>query len=123
MRIAPPLIAVACTVLLAGCSSVLGPKPIPEWAMHSQAVPNARAGGQYARQITSTKSRYRLAQDLDKKKRRIWMSQAIVTKSVRATNGGTESDQQLKPFTKEWYAREEAIEAQLREGIRICGMC
>lgn len=119
MRVSPPLIAVASAVLLAGCSAVLGPKPIPEWAMHSR--PKASSDGQFARQ-SGWKS-HQLASRVDRKDRQVSTSQPIITKSVRGPNGNTAPKDDLKLFTKEWYAREEAMDAQLRARIRICGAC
>jgi len=110
----------ACTFLLAGCSGVFGPKPIPEWAMHSQSAADTKAR-RYARRPAFSQRRHEWAQNPAMTARQTSILQGDIAGSIRVPGGDAAFD--LKPFTPEWHAHEEAIEARLRQRIRICGAC
>jgi hypothetical protein len=45
------------------------------------------------------------------------------TNSSRLRQAAMKDDEDLKPFTPEWYAREEANDARLRRHLQICSGC
>jgi hypothetical protein len=98
------LIALAESMLLAGCAGPLWPpKPLPDWAKSAQAKPvDPRARGA---RVTS--------------KRR------LPDRTVNASNVTTANAHgpELLPFSPAWQAREEAFDTQLRRSMNICRGC
>ena len=99
MRFAAAMISLLCGIPLAACCSLAGPKPIPEWAMSPRIAANARSGTRDLRIVDGRPSQQREASPHD-----------LVGND-------------FLPFTKEWHAREEAIDARLRKRLLICGAC
>lgn len=100
MRVIALLSVTACFLLVAGC----GPKPLPEWAMY----PGAKIAN--APRETAYHSRYR--------ERHVPAApRAIVAPPVAANTT------EVKPFSPEWSAREDAINERLRRQMRICATC
>jgi len=46
-----------------------------------------------------------------------------VTPTGSIVNAAPEANGEDLPFSKEWYAREEAIDARLRRRMNICAAC
>jgi hypothetical protein len=126
MRGAALFFATVCGMPLAGCSGMLGPQPIPEWAMSRQSVT----------QEGPAKKRIRIAivRPAGTLPARSARSPGLASRASSMSDGrlSLDSDASLhyvrarpdvSPFTKEWYAREEGIDARLRRQLHICTGC
>jgi hypothetical protein len=98
---------------LAGCFSLtLPPKELPEWAMNPQsaeATP-APSGTKAARRGTPKRTPDQTAA----------VSYVTGKKRTQSTQA-TPAD--VKPFSAEWQAREDAADNRLRRSMSICGNC
>jgi hypothetical protein len=101
MRILTVFIGGVGVALVTACA----PKPLPDWAMK----PGVR---QPAVIVDTVKSGIRLT-----RRKQPLISSARSDVSPHATRA------ELKLYTPEWYAREQAVEDQLRRRTRICGTC
>jgi hypothetical protein len=99
---------------LAGCFSVtLPPKELPEWAMSPQAAEAAPAPAR-------SKTERRVTP-----KGRPDQTSAIsyVRGETREQSTQTTRPADVKPFSAEWQAREDAADNRLRRAMSICGGC
>jgi len=107
-------IVAALGLPLAGCFSVtLPPKELPEWAMNPQsaeATP-APSGTKVARRGTPKRTPDQTAA----------VSYMAGEKRTQSKQAATPSD--VKPFSAEWQAREDAADNRLRRTMSICGGC
>ena len=95
---------------LGGCFGVtLPPKDLPEWAMRPQAEVAGPARQRIVRRHTARTAPRRGAPD----------QTASVSYVSRTTSRSTE----MKPFSPEWTARENALDDKLRRRMHICGGC
>ena len=104
------LALVAVGLPLAGCLGVtLPPKPLPEWAMSPQAEPVATPRMKAARNTSPRRAPER-------------------TLNASSTGGAyvgpaRAASDDVKPFTPEWLAREEASNNKTRQIMNICRNC
>ena len=90
---------------LAGCFGVTWPPPeLPDWAMHPQAEASRPAGAAPRRMAA-----------------RSTPGEAGV--ASRMSTPGTRVDDDILPFSTEWQAREDALDAHLRRTMNICRGC
>lgn len=123
MRISVVLAAVACSLPLPGCGA-LGPKPIPEWAMSSRSAAPTNSRKRYTQRsrpavlggVHSSNTVDRLSS------RQTSMSENRGSRDAESSQTAV-SGGELIPFTSEWYAREDGIDARLRRVMRICSTC
>ena len=89
---------------LAGCFGVsLPPKPLPDWAMSRQSEAIASARNKPNRETRARRS---------------------VERTVSASYGATSAPPaDVKPFSPEWQAREDAFDNKLRRTMSICRGC
>ena len=118
MRPLSRLCVALCVFLLTACG---GPRPIPEWAMNPQSGYATKTVERHARTASPARRRIDLAEkpsDDQMQSRRTSMSpeRGRLAQSTYRAN-------EPAPFTKEWYEREEGIDAQLRRRMRICASC
>jgi hypothetical protein len=104
------VVAVLAALPLAGCFGVtLPPKPLPEWAMHPQAEVAAPARHRVARRHARRTAARRGSPDQ--------------ISSVSYVGPSTSSSTEMKPFSPEWAAHENALDDKLRRRMHICGRC
>jgi hypothetical protein len=106
-------IVAALGLPLAGCFSLtLPPKELPEWAMNPQSAEAAPApsGTKTARRGTPKRTPDQTAT----------VSYVAGEKGAQSTQA-TPAD--VKPFSAEWQAREDAADNRLRRSMSICGDC
>lgn len=99
---------------LAGCFSVtLPPKELPEWAMNPQAAEAmpAPARDKVARRMTPKRTPDQTA------------TVSYVTGDTREQSTRATRPADVKPFSAEWQAREDAADNRLRRSMSICGGC
>lgn len=102
---------------LAGCFALsVPPKPLPDWAMNSQAEPVTPARVRAARMkpvrsIAATDAPDRSA-----------AVSFVAPASVPAAPAHT-PQADVKPFSPEWQAREDAFDNKLRRTMDICRGC
>jgi hypothetical protein len=119
MQVFSLLHLVVLALPLAACT---GMKPIPEWAMHSRAVNE----GEVQARRPATKVNVKLAHKPNDG-RRLHSRQTSI--SPKRTDAPAPSEilsppiDDLIPFTKQWYEREELRDGLLRARIRICSAC
>jgi hypothetical protein len=90
---------------LGGCFGVTWPPPpLPEWAMRPQAEPAAPVRAKVAHRAT----RHRAA------------DRPGLAARVPPTSG---REDDVLPFSAEWHARQEALDAHLRRTMNICRGC
>jgi hypothetical protein len=90
---------------LAGCFGVaLPPKPLPDWAMNPQSETAASARTKPARNAAVRRAPDRTAS----------------ASYMAPTNASTPD---VKPFSPEWQAREDAFDNKLRRTMNICRGC
>jgi hypothetical protein len=91
---------------LAGCFGVtLPPKELPEWAINPQAA-----------EAVSSPRRSKAA-------RRLTEQTATVSYVEREQSTRAARPSDVKPFSPEWQAREDAADGRLRRSMSICGGC
>jgi hypothetical protein len=110
------LTVIALGALLAGCAGYLPPKPLPDWAM-SRPTPAEKAEVQKHARATPSRPTLRHSSA----RLSASSTDAVATGSMRRAS--PPEDSEILPFTKEWYAREEAIDARLRQRLHICNGC
>lgn len=101
-------IAVAGVLLLplAGCLGVtIPPKEVPAWAMQPQAERSAARASQSASRKTS----------------RVVAQQRAPGQTADISFVAPLTD--VKPFSPDWQAREDAFDGRLRRRMNICGGC
>lgn len=97
---------------LAGCFGVtLPPKELPEWAMNPQAAETAPAPAR-------TKAARRVKGTPDQSATVSYVAGDTREQSTQATRPAD-----VKPFSAEWQAREDAADNRLRRSMSICGGC
>jgi hypothetical protein len=123
------LVALALCVPLAGCFSLTGPKPLPEWAISPQAdnltEPKAerKAVSRAARRSTRAA---RSAERTDSISDAPTLTQpAALPRRPDAGQSRTSAPDFPAPiaFSPEWQAREDAADARLRRSMSICRGC
>lgn len=104
------VVAMLAALPLAGCFGVtLPPKPLPEWAMHPQAEVAAPARHRVVRRHAGSTVARRGSPDQ--------------ISAVSYVGPSTSSSTEMKPFSPEWAARENALDDRLRQRMHICGRC
>jgi hypothetical protein len=122
------LMALVLCVPLAGCFSLTGPKPLPEWAMSSHQQEEVSA--------TPAKPRRAVAQPSLPQVHVADSSGAVVgvptnvrpaglAKRVTRTPASAPAAQpaDVTAFSPEWQARENAADEKLRRSMNICRGC
>jgi len=108
------VIAIGTAGLLCGCAGALPPKPLPAWAMsrppHSTEVA--------AKPREGVRKRQGALRHLD-----AGLGTSVHSDSTGSTVKVPAGADYLNPYSKEWYAREEAVDARLRRRMRICAAC
>jgi hypothetical protein len=107
--------ALVMSAPLAGCYGVTAQKPLPDWAMH-QPVPISERLAAKPRVAAPPRDDVR---------------QGAPTHTVSvAARRGTISDAppvrvpaEIMPYTPEWQAQEDALDAKLRRRMHICNGC
>ncbi len=112
---------VACVAVLglplAGCLGVtIPPKDLPEWAMQPQAAAAAPARERTVRRRAPQAVAQRGAPDQT-------AAGAYVAPAGNASGTKRPTSTETMPFTPEWTARENALDARLRRSMNICGGC
>lgn len=105
---------VALGLPLAGCFSVTGPKPLPEWAMSHNAQVEQPQRQRTARRAPS--HRYQVTGELTAR-------QAAARSGVTGSVPARASNDDIKSFGPEWQAREDARDDRLRRSMSICRGC
>lgn len=94
---------------LAGCFGVtLPPKELPEWAMNPQAA-----------EAVSSPRRSKAARRLTEQTATV----SYVARGAREQSTQAAKPADVKPFSPEWQAREDAADNRLRRSMSICGRC
>jgi hypothetical protein len=104
-------------VPLAGCFSVIAPKPIPDWAM------SAAAETEYPRARTSRRAAARQVaiESTDSTAATTTGNAAMPTGTVRRPAASRPSGPTA--YTPEWHAEEKAADERLRRRMNICVGC
>jgi hypothetical protein len=107
-------VVVALGLPVAGCFSVtLPPKELPEWAMNPQAAEAVSAP-----RPTKAARRVKPKGTPDQTATVSYVTGDTREQSTRATRPAD-----VKPFSAEWQAREDAADNRLRRSMSICGGC
>src|SRR5215210_6196316 len=105
MRVGRLTIIALLGLPLAGCSGVtLPPKPLPEWAMSPQAQATPRTRVKVARRVPARRTPDRTA---------------AVSHVAPTTAQPANAPSDVKPFSPEWQAREDAFDNKLRRTMSI----
>ena len=123
------VIVLALSVPLAGCFSLTASKPIPEWAMQPQAdaasEPAARphrAAAVRRQPVQVARQSVGVATDAPINVRAAGLTHSVVRKRPTALTEETAPD--VTAFSREWHAREDARDAQLKRSMNnICRGC
>lgn len=106
MRGVGVVVIAALGLPLAGCLGVaIPPKELPAWAMQPQAEGSAARASQSASRRTS----------------RVAARQRGPDQTTDISFVAPLAD--VKPFSPEWQAREDAFDGRLRRRMNICGGC
>ena len=109
-------ILMASGAVVTSCAGYFPPKPLPEWAI-SQQIHRENLARKPTRRVAAA------PEELQHPNARLGVASAdpTTTGSIGSTLSQEDADQ--IPFTKEWYARQQAIDARLRARTKICTRC
>jgi hypothetical protein len=93
-------------MLLTGCAGALPSKPLPDWAMHRAPA---------SKKVTERRERAVLLPAT-------MTGSNLMERYARIGNTADAADE-VAPFTPAWYAREQAVDAKLRQVMKICRGC
>ena len=115
------LVASALCLSLAGCFSLTGPKPIPEWAMGPEAAsvdepqPKARR-----KPVAYRVPAVRTTVDIGTV---VTQPAGLSRAALRAQTVVQADPADPPPYTAEWQAREDAADDRLLRSMNICRGC
>jgi hypothetical protein len=120
MRAMRSLFLVALAAPLGGCFSLTAQKPVPEWAMASQAQ-----SIEQSRRVARAPAQRRVAREWTGGMPTNTGNVAMSTAERAAAQQTTAPTARSAPtnFSPEWYAQEKAADERLRRSMNICSAC
>ena len=118
-------IALALCVPLAGCFSLTGPKPLPEWAMTSQQDEAIATPAKPRRAVVQRQPREVDVADRSGAVEIPTNEQpaGLAKDGTRPARASAAPPREITAFSAEWKAREDAADEKLRRTMNICRGC
>ena len=120
------LVALALCVPLAGCFSLTGPKPLPEWAMNPQQQEASAPQAKPRRAVVHREPRQVEVEVADRSGSVAVPTQvqpAGLAKDGAQPPRASTQPRDVTAFSAEWKAREDAEDEKLRRSMNICRGC
>jgi hypothetical protein len=122
MRAIWSLIVLALGAPLGGCFSLTAQKPVPDWAMATQAQsveqPRARVSRAPAQRRVAEERTFSVVMPIVTDNVAMPIGDRPVARSSPQPAGAAPTN-----FSAEWYAQEKAADEQLRRRMNICNGC
>ena len=119
-----PIALVLC-VPLAGCFSLTGPKPLPEWAMNPQQEASAPQARPRRAVVQRAPREVETPVEIADRSGSVAVPTNVQPAGLAKDGASRASMQPRTPtaFSAEWKAREDAEDDKLRRSMNICRGC